>query len=355
MNGAASRFPAGDAVGLVGGRSAAVDEVGERRLPLQEFGAVHRPAPWPGISVTNGVRSISSSAFSQPSGQAVSMNGTMSTTRSPTIASFALGIVKPQVGLGRREWRDMDVELAAGDLHRAATAVTGRVGRSVSGLIDRRQRPRRICAFCSAASSGRPAACRPASRLLLEEADQRPVDRGRRIDLGLRISLADVEIAGRVIEVPVGVDDRRDRPAALPWRRRASSRCMLGMAPGVDHDQPVRRVEEDAVAVRPLVERNRARDQMIGRPLDFGAAQLASSSPIASKTCASSPPPLRTSRAIQVARQPTESNDERQSVARLCCIASQRRAAPAKISAKLALSDRSTRQKSGRFSSPVNG
>ena len=40
---------------------------------------------------------------------------------------------------------------------------------------------------------------------------------------------------------------------------------MLGVAAGVDDDQPVGRIEENAVAVRALVERHRARDQIIAR------------------------------------------------------------------------------------------
>ena len=42
---------------------------------------------------------------------------------------------------------------------------------------------------------------------------------------------------------------------------------MLGVAAGVDHDQPLRRVEHDGVPVRPLVRRHLARNEMIGRRL----------------------------------------------------------------------------------------
>ena len=48
-------------------------------------------SPWPGISVVNGVAAMASSARRQPSGQAVSMNGTSVTTRSPETSSRSAG------------------------------------------------------------------------------------------------------------------------------------------------------------------------------------------------------------------------------------------------------------------------
>jgi hypothetical protein len=99
---------------------------------------------------------------------------------------------------------------------------------------------------------------RPAAR---EETDQRPVYRIAGIDLGPRISGAQVGIAGRMIEVPVGVDDRRHGPAALAGISEQQI-AMLGMAARIDEDQPLRRVEEDAVAVRPAVGDHAARDQV---------------------------------------------------------------------------------------------
>ena len=44
-----------------------------------------------------------------------------------------------------------------------------------------------------------------------EESDQRALDGRRRIDFGLGINRTEVGIAGRVVEVPVGIDDRLDR------------------------------------------------------------------------------------------------------------------------------------------------
>ena len=81
----------------------------------------------------------------------------------------------------------------------------------------------------------------------------------------------------------MGVDDRRDRPAPLPGIGEQLF-GMFGMAAGIDHDQPSRRVEEDAVAVRALVERDRAGDEgdsSASTSLTFGAAAPPSSPAIA--------------------------------------------------------------------------
>ena len=103
--------------------------------------------PCPGISVSNSVCSTASSALAQPSGQAVSMNGTMSTTRSPTIASFVSG-----------SYSQMSASLTANGATRTSSCrpamvmvadwVTGTVARNRAGLSIT-DRPRRICAFCA--------------------------------------------------------------------------------------------------------------------------------------------------------------------------------------------------------------
>ena len=59
----------------------------------------------------------------------------------------------------------------------------------------------------------------------------------------------------------MGVDDRRDRPAALAGISEQPV-AMLGMAAGIDQDQPVRRIEEDAVPVRPAIGDDAAGDQV---------------------------------------------------------------------------------------------
>ena len=58
------------------------------------------------------------------------------------------------------------------------------------------------------------------------------------------------------------VDDRRDRPVP----RLGVIQDLLGMLrvpPGIEHDQPLGRIEDDGVAVGPAVERHRAGDEMI--------------------------------------------------------------------------------------------
>jgi hypothetical protein len=99
---------------------------------------------------------------------------------------------------------------------------------------------------------------------LVEEAEQRTLDRGRGIDLRARIGLADVVIPRGVVEVPVGVDDRGHRPAPRPCIIQDRLR-VHGRAAGVDHDQSARRIEDDGVAVWSLpVERDPAGNEMIG-------------------------------------------------------------------------------------------
>ncbi len=56
-----------------------------------------------------------------------------------------------------------------------------------------------------------------------EEALERAAHRIAGDDLGLGELREDVLVPGRVVEMPVRIDDRGDRPARLSWQRRGSS------------------------------------------------------------------------------------------------------------------------------------
>src|SRR3546814_5714163 len=86
------------------------------------------------------------------------------------------------------------------------------------------------------------------------------------MDLGLGISSHDFGVAGRVVKMPVGVDDRR-YGLTLGLRIAKQLVAMRGVTPGIDQDQPLRRVQEDAVPVRPLARNEAARNHLITKML----------------------------------------------------------------------------------------
>ena len=84
-----------------------------------------------------------------------------------------------------------------------------------------------------------------------KEAGQRALDRIAGVERRIREGGADLRVAGAVIEVPVGVEDRGDRSVALA-RISEQGGGVLRVAAGIDENHPLRRVEEDGVAVGPL-------------------------------------------------------------------------------------------------------
>jgi len=84
------------------------------------------------------------------------------------------------------------------------------------------------------------------------------------MDLNAGIDLADVPIAGRVIEMPMRIHDCRNRPATR-LRVIEDRLGVLGMAAGIDHDQAAWRVDDHTIAVGSLIERHRTGDEMITR------------------------------------------------------------------------------------------
>src|SRR3546814_14940414 len=86
------------------------------------------------------------------------------------------------------------------------------------------------------------------------------------MDLGLGISSHDFGVAGRVVTMPVGVDDRR-YGLTLGLRIAKQLVAMRGVTPGIDQDLPLRRVQEYAVPVRPLARNEAARNHPITKLL----------------------------------------------------------------------------------------
>ena len=70
-----------------------------------------------------------------------------------------------------------------------------------------------------------------------------PIHGAGRVDLRLRVRGLDSPVAARVVEVPVGIDDRRDGPLPLA-REREDAVAVPRMAAGVDRDQARGRDED---------------------------------------------------------------------------------------------------------------
>ena len=181
-------------------------------------------------------------------------------------------IVEPDVPFGRRELREVDVERPPGDGHPARFR-DHMIGPDALGMIDHRPPADQLVAR-RGGGLGIGEHLVGVGAAVLEEGRQRALERVARVDIDVGIGLADVPIAGRMVEMPVAVDDRRDRPVPRLGIIEDLLR-MLGVAAGIEHDQAPGRVEDDGVAVRAAVERHRAGDQMIGlgRPRGPGKRQ----------------------------------------------------------------------------------
>ena len=75
------------------------------------------------------------------------------------------------------------------------------------------------------------------------------IDRIRRVHRCSRVSGLDAAIAACVVQVPVRVHDRGDRPVFRPGKREDGV-AVPGVPAGVDDDEPLRRVEDDRVSIR---------------------------------------------------------------------------------------------------------
>ena len=175
-----------------------------------------------------------------------------------------LRIMDPQIRFGGGEGRDIDPEAAAADLmfgrpdDRPCRPKRLRMIHDVEGATDfgalLGRRPARI-----EVALGKFAAAR-------KEAGESAVNGVGRVKLRARVNGPDVGIVGAVVEMPVGIDDSDDRQAA----RLGISEQLVAMgrvAPGVDQHQTVRRIEEDAVPVRPPIGDEAPRNEVISQPV----------------------------------------------------------------------------------------
>lgn len=170
-------LPAGDAFLLRSGRAAAVDESAERSLPLQELGPVHRRAVAGNQSHERRRRHFFQRLLPPVGAGGIherhDVDHQIANDRQPR-----LRIVEPQVRLGYRIGRDMDVELAPGDSQRRRFRDRNRRSQRV-GIVDARPATEDLRPLVSwRIGIGQPLVglLAPASQKALE----RPFDRRRR-------------------------------------------------------------------------------------------------------------------------------------------------------------------------------
>src|SRR5207237_1249206 len=124
----------------------------------------------------------------------------------------ALSVIDPDVSFGRREFGEVDVERTAGDAHPARLGDDAIWADPFGVIHDRTAAQQFGLLRCRRLGIGKHLVALLAS--ILEEGRERTVNGVAGVDIDPWISLADVPIAGGMIEVPMAVDDRRDRPVA---------------------------------------------------------------------------------------------------------------------------------------------